>query len=573
MDELTPQSIPPPPQDLMTLLATLGQGQAPSNSAAPMGSLPATTAAPVSPVPVAPPAAAAPAAPGMDWRALLRLVGPIIGGLTAHSTAAQTGFLNGWQEVQDAQQRENDRKALEAQKRKDAGARYTMDAMNQLDQYNDPVQFAQHLEAFKHGGAAAGFDVSGLDGVQFPQNKIAEAKLRELNDQLSGLEKQGYNLDELSQAGSHVQLKDGTQVPMATAIDLTRKRPTDASGAPIPVPSKLDTGATDFGRFLVKFAKDKGKRVADLTSADELAAKAAYGQAGDKPAMGDAYTRFLTRYATEQGTTVDKLTTAQELAARKQFQNADRNPQIDEMNLSLKQLQLETLRQKAKDAASSAADIQPGSKEYKVASDLAEGRLTFQQLRTLYSYSRDVNKKLAIYEKASEINPNFSPAAFEMGYKFASSPKVQAQVASINNVLSGVGDLVKASDAAARSGVTLLNQFVVPGGVAFGGKKYSDFKTAQIAFADELSGALGYGSATDMSREMGFNMTNPSLSPENFRSAVENIIVPFVNRKKASMLGQMGPYAGAAGGPPPPDQPAAPSAPIKVGAFTVRVKP
>ncbi len=66
--------------------------------------------------------------------------------------------------------------------------------------------------------------------------------------------------------------------------------------------------------------------------------------------------------------------------------------------------------------------------------------------------------------------------------------------------------------------------------------------TAQIAFADELSGALGYGSATDMSREMGFSMTDPNLSPENFRSAVDNIIVPFINRKKASLLGPMGQY-------------------------------
>ncbi len=80
------------------------------------------------------------------------------------------------------------------------------------------------------------------------------------------------------------------------------------------------------------------------------------------------------------------------------------------------------------------------------------------------------------------------------------------------------------------------------GGVALGGKRYSNFMTARTAFADELSGALGYGSASDMSREMGFDMTNANLSPENFRSAIEEIVVPFVNRKKSSILGPMGPY-------------------------------
>lgn len=216
---------------------------------------------------------------------------------------------------------------------------------------------------------------------------------------------------------------------------------------------------------------------------------------------------------------------------------ATTDPEMAELTKELARQRVEAGKSKT-----TASAITPGTPEYKVASDLAEGRLTFQQLRTLYSYSRDVNKKLAIYDKASEINPNFSPAAFEMGYKFASNPKIQQQVASINNVLSGVGDLLKASDTAQRTGVTALNGWVVRGGIALGGKRYSNFKTAQTAFADELSGALGYGSATDMSREMGFDMTNPNLSPENFRSAIEDIVVPFINRKKASMLGQMGPY-------------------------------
>jgi hypothetical protein len=187
-------------------------------------------------------------------------------------------------------------------------------------------------------------------------------------------------------------------------------------------------------------------------------------------------------------------------------------------------------------------EVKPGSAQYRVAQDLAYGKLTFPQFRTLYAYSRDSNQKVSIYEKAAELNPNFNPAAFEMGYTMAKNPRIQQQLASLDNVSLGVPDLMDASEKASRLGATILNKAVIPGGIALGGKRYSNFRTARIAFADELSGALGYGSATDMSREMGFNMTDESLSPENFASAIKDIVIPFVDRKRRTMLNQMGIY-------------------------------
>ena len=129
-----------------------------------------------------------------------------------------------------------------------------------------------------------------------------------------------------------------------------------------------------------------------------------------------------------------------------------------------------------------------------------------------------------------------------MGFKLASNPKVQQQLASLDNVKVGVDHLLKFSHAAERTGATILNKAVIPGGIAIGNHKYSDFKTARTAFADELSGALGYGSATDMSREMGFSMTDQNLSPASFRSAIQDVIMPFVERKKKTLLNQMGVY-------------------------------
>ncbi len=187
-------------------------------------------------------------------------------------------------------------------------------------------------------------------------------------------------------------------------------------------------------------------------------------------------------------------------------------------------------------------DFKPGTREFKIAQDLAYGKLTMQQFRSMLSYSRDVNKKMDIYSKASELNPNFIPANFEMGFTLAKNPKVQQQLAAMDNVQAGIPDLLRASEEAKRSGVTMLNKFIIPGGIAFGSKKYSNLAAARLGFADELSGALGFGSATDMSRQMGLDMTNPNLSHENFMAAVQDVVLPFVQRKRSTLLKQMGVY-------------------------------
>jgi hypothetical protein len=207
----------------------------------------------------------------------------------------------------------------------------------------------------------------------------------------------------------------------------------------------------------------------------------------------------------------------------------------------------ERLAQMEQDRTHPSTPINPGTREYKISQDLAYGKLRMTDfnmlLRTMGKDASQINdKKLDIYLKASELNPNFNVAKFEMGYTLAANPKVQQQLSSLDNVLSGAPGLLEASDKAKRVGSTILNKAIIPGGIAIGGQKYSDFATARTAFADELSGALGYGNASDMSREMGFDMTNASLSPENFRSAVQNIVVPFVQRKKDALLGQMGVY-------------------------------
>jgi hypothetical protein len=191
------------------------------------------------------------------------------------------------------------------------------------------------------------------------------------------------------------------------------------------------------------------------------------------------------------------------------------------------------------------ADIKPGTSQYKIAQDLAYGSITFSQFKSLYSYSRNTGQKQAIYQLASQLNPQFNPSSFELGFTMANNPKVRQQISALDNVQGIIPDILQASSDAARTNVTALNKAIIKGGILIGNSKYSNLQAAQVAFADELSGALGFGSATDMSREMGFNMADTSLSPQQFADALNNVVVPFVAQKRSSLLGQMGIYGNA----------------------------
>jgi len=100
-----------------------------------------------------------------------------------------------------------------------------------------------------------------------------------------------------------------------------------------------------------------------------------------------------------------------------------------------------------------------------------------------------------------------------------------------------MADMIKLSAAAPRS-VPAINKYILPAGTSIGNVQYSNFGTAVTAMADELSGALGFGSATDMSREMGFNLTDPNLSPAQFEAGMQTVVKPFIEQKLKTLQGR-----------------------------------
>lgn len=261
---------------------------------------------------------------------------------------------------------------------------------------------------------------------------------------------------------------------------------------------------------------------------------------GGPPLATDDFGKYyLPAYAKRLGKTPDKLEPDETVKAFQDFAKDKKDPQMLDLAKQLTQLHIDTQRQQL--ASKGDFEVKPGTQEDRVAAQLAYGKLTFPAFNSLYSSRFNSAKKQAIFDKATEKNPNFSQAAFQMGQKFSENKQTQAQLASLENVMQAIPDLLKFSDAAKRTGVTAINKFVIPGGVAVGGKTYSNLHTAQLAAGDELSGALGFGSATDMKLKTGLDMINPSLSPENFRSNLEDVIEPFIQRKRGTLLQEMGP--------------------------------
>lgn len=280
---------------------------------------------------------------------------------------------------------------------------------------------------------------------------------------------------------------------------------------------------------------------------DPYTRQPAYTNPNDKTPSDEFSVNYI-RPALELATKAkgSPLTAAEQLQVnlktRQLYKQADTDPVARAQLEALRTIQIQN--QQAMQGGGPQIEIKPDTREFKIAQDLAYGKVTLPQFRMIYASRGNAGQavKSAIYAKAGELNPGFNPAQFEMGFKMASNPKIQQQLSALDNVLARVPDLLEMSDAASRSGIRAVNKIILPAGFNIGGKRYSDFHAAQLAFADELSGALGFGSATDMSRQMGINMTDPTLPPENFASAIQNVVVPFSQSKRDSMLKGMGVY-------------------------------
>ena len=296
-----------------------------------------------------------------DWMRLIEMAAPVVGGLVAKGAPAQTGFQQGWMQGQQMARQEKERRRLEGQRTSSAGSEYLLEVGMHAQEIEDPAQFEDFLRLADVAGVRAGYILPGdlKRTIRFSPTKLDARKLKELTDQLGKLESGGYNLDELSESGATLQLSDGAQVPITAALEIARQRPT-IGGVPVPKPKKQDTASTDYGRFLSKFAKDKGKSVDQLTTTDELDAKRVYASAGN--ALPDPDMAAMNK-------------TLKELQVEAAQKRLTGDPEISGLNKSLKELQVAAAQDKLdvsqqKQAEGAKADSLKRSNAVRMADDL-----------------------------------------------------------------------------------------------------------------------------------------------------------------------------------------------------------
>lgn len=188
--------------------------------------------------------------------------------------------------------------------------------------------------------------------------------------------------------------------------------------------------------------------------------------------------------------------------------------------------------------------------DYQMAEQLANGQLGIDGLNKILGGGNSSNpsviqRRSNLLSLASQINPNFNEAQWEQGQKFGSNAATQKTLAAIGAVDQTFGIISGLVDNAVNTGIPALNKIVVPGVIDIGDVSTSNFATTATALADELSGVLGYGSATDMKLQLGIDLTNPTQSPEQFKTNL-NTVKQLVENRKNSLQAQIWQGTGAA---------------------------
>lgn len=180
-----------------------------------------------------------------------------------------------------------------------------------------------------------------------------------------------------------------------------------------------------------------------------------------------------------------------------------------------------------------------------------QGRETLQDIRQTVGRSKTGDAKMqGLRDTIFKIDPTFDFVASNAGGKLVSSAYYQRAIGAINSVLPNIDKIVTLSDQVSRVGVKGVDALLQKGAIQIGNEKVTNFHQAQKLIADEIGVALGAGAVSDMKLQLGFDVTDPSVTPEVFASNMK-VIKEFVeNRKKG--LNELRYSSSVTGGVTPP---------------------
>lgn len=178
------------------------------------------------------------------------------------------------------------------------------------------------------------------------------------------------------------------------------------------------------------------------------------------------------------------------------------------------------------------------------ASQLANGKMTPMEISAMYS-SRGGNKSrvlASVFEKAEQINPEFSPAQAKISMKQAEDVTNNRTIALIDAALPNFGRLKTLSDKISRLPIKSVTHAALAASRQFNDEDLALFDTMKILQTDEINQIFAAGKGgSDMSRKMAADLINETLPPKAFGKAIDTVYETMLNKKKA-IKGTMGLY-------------------------------
>jgi hypothetical protein len=204
-------------------------------------------------------------------------------------------------------------------------------------------------------------------------------------------------------------------------------------------------------------------------------------------------------------------------------------------------------------------EIKPGTRMYRVAQDIAYGTLTMSDFNRIYGRAMgNAATKAAIYDTARLLNPDFSPAKFELDYKMAANPAIRQRIVAIDGLSPVIEKIKEISSKVGNGDVQAFNRLLQGAKLQVSNKTVANFQQLKTLLGDEVGLALGVGTGSDLKTKLGLDLVNTNLSDGSFQSNMDQLD-SILGARKGLLLKQMGTYASVAGGNAPPTTPAAPA--------------
>jgi hypothetical protein len=141
-------------------------------------------------------------------------------------------------------------------------------------------------------------------------------------------------------------------------------------------------------------------------------------------------------------------------------------------------------------------------------------------------------QKLRAAIKAED--PKFDFNLSDAGSKAVGSNYYQRSISAVNSVLPNVAKVVELSKDIDRLGVVGIDRILQKTAMQFGDTKVTSLHQARKMLADEIGLALGQGTVSDMKLQLGFDVTDPAVSDENFMKNM-GLVKEFIENRKSGL--------------------------------------